>query len=198
MNSGSYQLPHTSKYNQTSHYIRRQPQPYQQSSEDQYQPSPYKRFLTWINPRVRLAHNSTFFAHLAGSLSILAGLGAFVYLFFSFAVPDDHYMPSAPAATLNNYCDALKRHYYRVAYDQLLTPTQEFPDEADFASSLYNAEKVFGGLTGCIVYAVNENDFGVADGSFSLTYSNGAEEFFATRLAEVGGTWKITEIDKAT
>jgi hypothetical protein len=151
-----------------------------------------------MNPRLRPAHTSNFFAHLVGLVFISAALGGFIYLFFSFAVPD-HYMLSAPAATLNNYCDALRRHDYQDAYNQLLTPTAAFPDEADFATSLHNVEKVFGGLTRCTVYAVNENDSsGVADGTFSLIYNNGAEEFFATRLAVVGGTWKITEIDQAT
>ena len=195
MNSRSYQLPHSSKHNQPSHYTLRQPQSYQQSSEIQFQPPPYKRFPTQVNPRIGPILTSNFFAHLAGLASILAALGVFIYLFFSFAVPD-HYIMSAPAATLNNYCDALKRHDYQAAYDQLLTPTAEFPDEADFAAPLHNADKVFGGLTRCTVYAVNENDSsGVADGTFSLTYNNGAAEFFTTRLAVVGGTWKITAID---
>ncbi len=139
--------------------------------------------------------SSHFLAQLAAWVSALVVLGVFIYLFFAFVIPN-RYVWSPPADTLNIYCNALKRHDYRVAYNQLLTPTAEFPTETDFVSSLENADKVFGGLTGCTVYDVSKNDSSdTAKGSFSLTYGNGASEFFITGLAEVGGVWKITELD---
>jgi len=98
--------------------------------------------------------------------------------------------------TMNTYCNALKNHDYHTAYSLFLTPNTQYPDEKSFAYFPDLLDKTFGGLTGCTVYPVNENDSsGVANSLFSLTYGDGFTESFNARLANKSGTWKITQIN---
>jgi len=180
-----------------------------------YQPPPYTNHQSYMNPgwyqpppnnnpQAQMYPNGQANHSIARPVSVATTfifVSILLYWFFTFVYPNFRVgstpTPIATASdTLNTYCNALKDHDYQTAYNQLSSSNHQFASETDFASALDNADKVFGGLTACTVYNVNENDSsGIANGTFSLTYGNGTNLFLNARLANEGGTWKITQIN---
>lgn len=101
---------------------------------------------------------------------------------------------STPTNTLTTYCSALKRNDYQTAYNQF-SSNNNFENETKFTSTMALSDTMFGGLTGCDVLSVNENDStGIANGDVWLQYGDGSTITLNARLVNKNGSWKITSM----
>jgi len=165
-----------------------------------YQPPPNN------NPQAQMYPNGQANHSIARPVSVATTfifVSILLYWFFTFVYPNfragstSTLTPITTAAdTLNTFCNALQSHDYQTAYAQLSSSDHQFASEAEFASIMDSADKSLGGLTSCTAFGINENNqSGVANGTLSLTYGNGTDNFYNARLANEGGTWKITQIN---